>query len=166
MNSEWMGRYRPLMAALVAHGNIVTRMDQSRRDIGDGVMVNATEWQILESIIEHRFETLNMNEMCRNLGIPQSSFSKTVKMLCGIGLVEKYQAKNNKKNIILKPSDRAIELYDKYSVLLNGQFEGFFRELENVSDEDIAAVVRAIGALDATLMPPAQEEETVLIKKE
>lgn len=158
MNSEWMGRYRELVASLVAHSNLVARTILVKVEIGEGISLNATEWQTLEYIIEHRFETLSMIDMSERLGIPQSSFSKTVKTLCGLGLVEKYQAINNRKNIILKPSDAALSLYDDYSRVLDKQFGPFFRELESVSDADLAAVSRAIRALNESLFPPEPAE--------
>ena len=93
MTSEWMGRYRPLVAALVKHGNMAVNNLKHRTEIVPGVRLSSTEWQVLESVIEHELQVTNMNRLAEEIGIPQSTFSKTVSYLCGLGLVEKYADK-------------------------------------------------------------------------
>ena len=113
MNTEWMGRYRPLVAELVRHTNIVQRALGIKSEIGEGISLSVQEWQVFEYIIEHADDDAHMNLISDRLGIPQSSFSKMIKTLCGCGLVDKYQMINNKKNIILRPSERGREIYEK-----------------------------------------------------
>ena len=115
MESDWMGRYREIVAAVVLHGNVVIRTQADVADIGDGILLRHQQWQILEYIVENRDKIFSMNDISYRLNIPQSTFSKTVKLLCEHGLVEKYQAVNNRKNIILRPTDRGRELYTENS---------------------------------------------------
>ena len=100
MDTEWMGRYRGLVASLVRHDNVAIRTQTNKKNIGDNIWLNDQQWQILEYLIENRDKIFNMNEVSYRLDIPQSTFSKTIKLLCEKGLVEKYQAVNNRKNII------------------------------------------------------------------
>ncbi len=106
-----------------------------------GVMLTTLEWQILEYIVEHRFDDDRMIHISESLEIPQSTFSRTVKYLCAEGLVEKYQMSNNKKNIILKPSEKGIELYKTaYTSIIPQGFEQLFGALESLSDKDLETV--------------------------
>lgn len=149
MSSEWMGRYRPLVAALVKHGNTAVNGLRLRSEPVPGVKLSATEWQVLETVIEHGLQVTNMNRLAELIGIPQSTFSKTVSYLCGQGLVEKYQTSNNKKNVILRPTELAQEVYRVQSDFLKKRvFEGFFRELEQVDDAALAALTRAVERLN------------------
>lgn len=149
MSSEWMGRYRPLVAALVKHGNTAVKGLKVRSEPVPGVKLSATEWQVLETVIEHGLQVTNMNRLAELIGIPQSTFSKTVSYLCGLELVEKYQTANNKKNVILRPTELALEVYRVQSGFLKEMvFEGFFRELEQVDDAALAALTRAVERLN------------------
>lgn len=167
MESEWMGRYRPLVAALVRHGNVCMSAAGRRKEIGEGIELSSLEWQVLECIVERRYEATNMIAISNSIGVPQSTFSKTTKKLCDMGLVEKYQAVNNRKNIILRPTDTALELYKSNSARLqNNVFGAFFDKLTEVRDEDINAVAAAVQALNDALDPPKTPEDIRLLRKE
>ncbi len=163
MESDWMGRYREIVAAVVLHGNVVIRTQADVADIGDGILLRHQQWQILEYIVENRDKIFSMNDISYRLNIPQSTFSKTVKLLCEHGLVEKYQAVNNRKNIILRPTDRGRELYTENSEKRVKQtFEGFFEALRDVSDDALHAVAKAIETLDNALLPERRQEIEVV----
>lgn len=153
-----MGRYRSLVAALVQHGNLASKNVGKRADVGDGIMLSAQEWQIFEHILEYHEETFNMVTMSNRLGVPQSSFSRAVKVLCSAGLVDKYQAVNNRKNIILKPTEYGCRLYEQNAAkLLKEQFQPFFEMLESISDKDLTTVIKAIEYLNVSMDPDLQE---------
>lgn len=148
MSTEWMGRYRPLVAALVQHTNIVQRTMSAKTDIVDGIRLTPQEWQVFEYIIEHLNDDAHMNLISERLGIPQSSFSKMVKVLCGYGLIDKYQMTNNRKNIILRPSDYGLEVYARNSSsVMDSTFADFFSQLDPLGDEDIALFTQALEKL-------------------
>ena len=115
MEVDWMGRYRELVAAIVLHGNVATRTQSDVIDRGEGTFLTHQQWQILEYIVENRDKVFSMNDISYWLNIPQSTFSKTVKLLCNSDLVEKYQAVNNRKNIILRPTEKGLQLYRSHS---------------------------------------------------
>lgn len=167
MESEWMGRYRPLVAALVRHSNVTASASRVKMDIGEGYFLTTYEWQVFEAIIENRHETVSMITLSSRIGMPQSTFSKITKYLCDIGLAEKYQAVNNRKNIILKPTNQAIELYKNMSSrMINKGFSNFFEALKGFSDSQIEEFTRALEAFNDSLDTNPDISEVKLVKKE
>lgn len=165
MGTEWMGRYRPLVAELVRHSNCAQRASSNRTLVAEGISLNAQEWQVFEYIIEHSDGDAYMNLMSDRLGIAQSTFSKIVKSLCEHGLVDKYQTTRNRKNIILRPSDKGLQVYREHSVDLSSlTFESFFSSLETFSDEQIAQFTAALRLLNDSLSSPAEPMEVELKK--
>ena len=83
-----------------------------------------------------------------------------------MNLVEKYQAINNRKNIILRPTEDAIELYKSNSLRLQSDvFGGFFEKLSVISDKDLNVVIDAVQTLNDALDPPHVSEEPQLVRK-
>lgn len=160
-----MGRYRPLVAELVRHSNITQRLSATRFPVADGINLNAQEWQVFEYILEHTDDDAYMNMISERLGIAQSTFSKIVKALCGYGLVNKYQTTRNRKNILLRPSEKGLEVYRNHSVDLNwNTFESFFDVLEPFSDEQIRTLVGAIRQLNEQLSKPNEPAAELELK--
>ena len=161
MEFDWMGRYRPLVAALVLHANIVGKGLSMRSDIGDGIMLNPQEWQTLEFIVEHSDSYFSMIEISRQLGIAQSSFSRIVKILHDNKLIAKYQVAGNRKNIVLRPTEYGTRLYrNRVEHSSGSRFLQFFSELESLSDENIATFTRALNHLTMSL-PSARDSQDV-----
>ena len=116
MDYEWMGRYRPLVAALVRHVNVISKLNEDFRiEIGDGVAIDRLSWQIIEYFVEHSDNTYNMIDISMKLGIPQSSFSKKVKQLKEYGFLDRFIAEGNKKEIFIRPTEKAIRFYKQNS---------------------------------------------------
>ena len=161
---EWMGRYRPVVAALVQHVNAVSK-DGSVHHIFEDVYLRPNEWQVLEYIVEHREDDEHMANMIQSLAIPQSSFSRIQKKLCNMGLLERYQTPENKKNIILKPTDLALEAYDYHShELYSKLFKPFFDELEGFSDEELSRFAHAIETLSKGTDGGVEKKASRLVK--
>ena len=109
MDNEWMGRYRPLVAALVRHVNAISKLNEDFRiEIGDGVSIDRLSWQIIEYFVEHSDNTYNMIDISMKLGIPQSSFSKKVKQLKEYGFLDRFMAEDRQKEIFIRPTEKAI----------------------------------------------------------
>ena len=160
-----MGRYRALIAALVLHSNVVHRGLAEKVDIGDGILLLPQEWQTLEYIIEHRDRNFSMSDASRSLGIPPSSFSRFVKTLNSRALVERYQMVGNRKNVILRPTDYALELYKRRdSDSIRAMFHEFFRDLDGISDEDLALFTGALDRFTRKLPSAAAIDASELIK--
>lgn len=148
MELSWMGRYRNLVGQLTRYANIYVRGYNIELGGEDGVFLSAQSWQVLECIIEHEDEVLKMAELSRCLGMPQSTFSKYVKRLVQQHLVERYKKADNQKEIILRPSAFGKEFYScKSKGLLELGYKQMFGLLENLSDDDLKAVVAAVQNL-------------------
>ena len=157
MDTQWMGRYRPLISALVQHANINLKLSRHRSSIGEGVELTSVEWQVLEAIIENQDEQ-SMIGISEKLGIPQSTFSRTVKSLCDLELAEKYQTEQNRKNILLSATPKALRLYQaKLEDASFGHFKHFFADLSSISDEDLRIFVHALNRFNAALTLPHEE---------
>ena len=152
MDMHWMGRYRKLVMALVQHSNITMRGAGIKDRITDDIWLNAHEWQVLEYIIEHAEDDAYMNRISEVLGLPQSSFSRSVSLLSSYGLVEKYQTESNRKNVLLRPTEKGILVYkEKYSQLDNELFEVLFKSLDRFDDETIKGFSEALLAFNKVL---------------
>ncbi len=165
--TDWMGRYRELVAAIVQHTNVVSKANTMRRCFFDGIYMNSNEWQVMEYIIEHREDDEKMTLMSDTLGIPQSSFSKIVKSLVNMGLVERFRNVDNKKDIILKPTALALRVYEYHSEeSYRETFKPFFDALEGISDKDLKAVANAITLLSGHITEDSEQqpEKRKLIK--
>ena len=97
--TEWMGRYRALVAAIVQHTNVVMEGESLRKYMYDGVYLSTKEWQVLEYIVEHREDDAKMIHMSEALGFHQSYFSKITRTLSNLGLVERFHIEGNKKDV-------------------------------------------------------------------
>ncbi len=158
MDLHWMGRYRKLVMALVQHSNITMRTVRIKDKITDDIWLSATEWQVFEYIIEHSEDDIYLNRMSDILALPQSSFSKTVSLLCSYGLVEKYQTETNKKNILVRPTEKGIELYNNKNSRLDAEvFDDFFRSLDDIDDETLNKFADAM--LDFNIVLKADSEK-------
>ena len=150
--TDWMGRYRELVAAIVQHTNVVSKSNTMRRCFYEGIYMNSNEWQVMEYIIEHRDDDEKMTRMSETLGIPQSSFSKIVKSLVTMGLVERFRNVDNKKDIILKPTALAVKVYEFHAEQSYREtFKPFFDALEGT-------VAKAITLLSGHITEDAEQQ--------
>ena len=69
MGTEWMGRYRPLVAALVKHTNVVQRAAGRTVRLSEEVSLSTQEWQVFEYILEHQDDDSCMNHISERLGM-------------------------------------------------------------------------------------------------
>lgn len=157
-----MGRYRPLIKAIVRNRNLFARAVNTKTETtADDTSLTIQEWIVLEYVIEHEDMDDSMACISERLGLAPSSFSKITNSLCKTGLLAKYQMVGNKKNIIVRPTEEGRAFYLHHSEQLeNTIFKEFFRELEGLSDEDLACVERAIGKLDAGMYEEGSKPES------
>ncbi len=148
MELRWMGRYRKLVGQLFRYANIYVRFYNMELKGVDGVSLSAQSWQVLECIIEHEDDSLKMAELSRYLGMPQSTFSKYVKILVSQKLVERFRKEDNQKDIILRPSALGKSFYlERSKQLYENGFKDMFSSLEELSNEDLERVIRSIENL-------------------
>lgn len=154
MSATWMGRYEELIRELVRHTNIVLKGSQTKRDLaGKGVLFTPQAWQIMEYIIENSPDESNMSQIADTLQIPQSSFSRIVKYLEREGIVDRYHRTSNRKNVILKPTDLAMEIYNKNTdEIKDANFQRFFDALSEIDDDTLNTFVAALRIHNEDLM--------------
>ncbi|MGE4454627.1 MAG: MarR family winged helix-turn-helix transcriptional regulator [Sphaerochaeta sp.] len=148
MELSWMGRYRNLVGQLIRYANIYVRGYNIELGGDSQITLSAQSWQVLECIIEHEDETLKMAELSKYLGMPQSTFSKYVKKLVAQNLAERYRKADNRKEIILRPSEYGRNFYiQKSKGLLELGYKEMFNLLENVPNDALQSMVTAIENL-------------------
>lgn len=150
MELNWMGRYRELVRDLVYYSNSSNRnLFTANRNRGDEEL-SMHEYQILEYICEFENDKRIMADISRDTGIAQSIITKATKKLIALGLVERYRLGSNRKSIILRPTQAGKDRYTAIaSEAVAPAFLGFFRALENFSQEDLArfgAAMRLLGS--------------------
>lgn len=150
-----MGRYRELIRMLIKWNNLFSRSNSELiHDGRAGVKLSAQQWQTLESIVEFEDTSYNMIYLAKQLGLPKSTFSKHVKALAALGLVERYRRAENRKDIVLKPSEKGLALYKINSeIILNAGWKGAFDSLEALPDDSLAMMEKFMGMLAADLEP-------------
>ena len=167
MDTKWMGRYRELVSAMVLHANVVSKGLSVKNIVADGIVLSLQEWQTMEFLVEHQDANYSMIDVSRALGIPPSSFSRIVKTLKEYKLIERYQVAYNKKNVIIRPTKYAVEIYNGVDDSASkAMFEEFFRELEGVSDKDLEVFTNALNNLTKRLPSYDSFKDPSLIKIE
>lgn len=157
LSLSWMGRYRELVGALVQHTNITMQVAGVKDHVAEDIWLTPNEWQIMEYLIEHRDDDACMNHISDTLDLPQSSFSKTIKLLAAHGLVEKYHKENNQKNVLLKPTQKALDMYyEKKDTVKDDLFANFFRELDGMDEQALLQFTQALKNLNKVLRQDSQ----------
>lgn len=171
MGTEWMGRYRNMVEAMIRFGNVYAQTLSEPGFIECSAEITGEELQVLEYILENEVLHLNMAEIAKRLSIPQSSFSKLVKRLTQKGLLEKYHSKSNRKNVIICVSEYGKKVYDEYvQSSVNGKWGRMFENLDDISEDSLAAFTQALnGFCEDVLQKKSrgeEKEEELLIRIE
>ncbi len=160
-------RYLPLFHAIKKHTNIVSSGINDKIPVNDHDSITIQDWWVAELIVEQREEYYSMVELSRMIGIPPSSFFRAVSHLQKAGLVEKYRIQGNKKNIVLRPTEKVLTMYAKRSTEVRDEIWGdFFKELDGFSDEEINTLTLAFNKLNNRLPSARYSQNIELIKVE
>lgn len=165
MDIDWAGRYMQIVDALVLHSNCVMRNQSKKLDRGGGILLSQHEWQVFSFLVQHEKDDINMGQVSYALAIPKSTLTKISKVLFDHDLIEKYQFVDNKKDIILKPTEKGRELYVNYSWECSQKyFQPLFDGLASLSDEDLAVCVNAINVFSQKML--GDQERKLILRKE
>lgn len=163
----WIGRYRNVVAAMIRYANISQRLltehiYQSEYD----VTFSPQEWQVLEYLLEHPNNTLCMAAIADKLGMVPSTFSKCMQALVRNGLADRFRAEGNKKNVILRSTDKGRDFYQsEVKRFVAPTYQVLFDSLSSFSDEQLTDIAKAINSLSDSLMPN-KEGDATLVKLE
>lgn len=167
MQLEWLGKYRRLVEKMVKFGNSYSAAYQKEQYYGSETLFSPEQIQTLEYILENEEDRPHMAEIAERLGMSPSSFSKNVKKMCDKGLLEKYQEEGNRKNIIVRVSDKGLAVYAEYSGYVQTLlFDDIFRALEGVPEEHLEKFAQALELWADVYDRPKKPERPALIKLE
>ncbi len=165
MTDEKNSRYVPLIQAIIKHSLIVSSGLNDIVQLREGIEITMQEWLVVEAVVEQRNEFNSMVEISRRTGIPASSFFRFVSRLQKLGLVEKYHIQGNKKSIVLRPSELALELYNERTNATRNEIWGEFEAaLDQFSDSEIAEFTDAFKKLTDKLPSARYSQEFELVK--
>ena len=168
MKLEWMGPYRGIIGDFYRSANGYSQICNAEL-FGDPVRFSPYEVQIMEHILEHAEQHKNMKWYANRLGLSQATYSKYVRKLVDKGLVEKYHAGGNRKDVILMLSPLGVREYRDYAKAAEERwFHELFELLDGVSPEELETVkkVFAIFGHWHGEKAAAGEEEQELIRIE
>ena len=167
MNKVFDTRYYPLIQAIIKHGNIASSGMNDLFYLREDLTVRAQEWMVVEMIVEQRQEYRSIIDLSRMSGIPPSTFFRIVNRLQKAGFVDKYHVRGNRKNIVLRPTELALNYYEnKVAEFREIIWGDFCQELEGISDSDIIKFTNAINRLNDRMPSVRYTEELDLIKVE
>ncbi len=161
MYLDWMGEYRELVESIIGVVNIYNQIQNERVFTGgiEGLRLSATEVQVIEYILENEEKNSNMSEIAKRLSISQSSFSKKIKLLADKGLLEKYYASNNRKNIIVKVSEFGKAFYSGYVKSEQTDiWREIFSKLDQADRESIKIFTDSLIALRQSMIRTLEKE--------
>ncbi len=156
MGLEWLGKYRGFVGKLMKFGNAYARTyNDENRVVDSPIKLSSAQIQTLECIIENEENNRNMAALSAMLGMTPSAFSKNVNKMMGKGLLEKYQASNNKKDIIVRVSDFGKKIYEQYADhALEAVFNEMFEKLDEIPEQYLEKFAEILEiAADATFKP-------------
>ena len=166
MSSKNENRYTPLVKAIIKHSLIVSTGMNEIIPVGENQHITLQEWLVVETVVEQREEYYSMVELSRMAGLPPSTFFRVVTHLQKAGLVDKYRIQNNKKNIVLRPTELALKMYEERKNTAMREIWGdFFQTLDRFSDEDIETLTTAFTQLTKKL-PAAQYSQNITLIKD
>ena len=92
--------------------------------------------QIIEYLLENEELHLNMKQLAAKLGITTSNFSKLVNKLESKGLLQKYHAANNRKEVIIQVTEYGKKVYADYSeYIYRNHFKQMFEAAKDIPKE-------------------------------
>lgn len=115
MSDNTKSLYASLAKAIIKHSLIVNSGLNEKISLEGGHEITMLEWLAVETVVDNRNEYNSMVELSRKMGVPPSSFFRIISHLQKEGLVTKYHIQGNKKNIVLRPTEHAMELYSERS---------------------------------------------------
>jgi len=161
MEIKWI-KHRRIVAAYYRSANAYAAVCRRQNLSHEGM--NPLEVQIMEHILEHADENRNMKWYANQLGVSTSAFTNHVNSLTRRGLVEKFHTTGNRKNIILRLTERGTAAYEEYSSVMQEIFSPIFEEMDKIPADALEHVVAMLNTwADQQLIGTEKDKEFVLI---
>ena len=155
MKLPWMGEYRDMIEAVIGLANSYNQICNYKvfSDRSGNIKLTATEVQIIEYVLENEERNENMSAIAQRLSISQSTFSKKVKQLVQMGLLERYCTATNRKNIVIKVSEAGKNFYNYYAQSKQvDAWHEMFKELDKIDKESIQSFTNALNILRKSML--------------
>lgn len=169
MKLEWMDPYREIVRNFYRSANGYSQICKTEL-FGEAIRFSPYEVQIMEHILEYADQHKNMKWYAEHLGLSQATYSKYVQRLVRKGLVEKYHAACNRKNIILMVSAAGLKEYEKYAEESKKErFGELFDLLGRLTPAELKAVDQVLavwGRCHSENQEEKPDEPVVLVKVE
>ena len=163
MKLEWMGEYREVVEKLIRYCNVYVSVYNKEMDHGSDIPFSYAQIQVLEYILENEERNENMSSIAMRLGISFSTFSKLIDKLVKKGLLEKYHAQGNRKDVIIRVSDYGKKVYADYArYIYETHFSKMFEPIKDLPKEYLPMIADFLDA-GRTKKEPEKEEAPVLI---
>lgn len=111
----WYEAYGETIAKIVKFGNLYLRYCKSVSDFDTDYQISLFDIQVIETVYLNEEKFMKMGELAEELGMTQSAFSKNVNKLVKMGLIKKYRAEHNKKDIFLRVTQEGKKTYETHS---------------------------------------------------
>ncbi len=118
--------------------NKINQSNKMPRDYGTGHILYHSEIHTIEAIKSH--ENINASELSSILGITNGALTQVISKLKKKGLVDQYNAINNKKDVYYRLTDNgeiANSGHDKYH---NESYKNLNQYIESLEDDKIEIV--------------------------
>lgn len=136
MKLEWMGEYRDIVEQLIKYCNVYAAVYKKEEFMGTDIPISYAQIQIIEYLLENEELHLNMKQLAAKLGITTSNFSKLVNKLESKGLLQKYHAANNRKEVIIQVTEYGKKVYADYSeYIYRNHFKQMFEAAKDIPKE-------------------------------
>ena len=170
MKAEWLGEYKELVGSIICFANGYSQI-YNKEFMGTDIMYSFSQIQVIEHLINYEDLNQKMAEVAHNLGLTTSSFTKLVNKLVKKGLLKKYHASDNKKDVIVRVTEDGRRIYQQYSKqIAQGLFSEMFQIGDQVPREYISLFTQMMHSLskstdlkgeEAVILVPVEENRTI-----
>lgn len=160
----WIGRYRAVVSALIRFANVSQRTLSEHHYHSDyDLSISPQEWQVLEYLLEHPHNTLHMAGIADRLGMVPSTFSKCTQALVRCDLVERFRVPGNRKNIILRSTEKGKNFYfDEVERLIGPKYQTLFSGLAPLANDQLQIFADALQAHVDQLVGDKEGDSTLI----
>ncbi len=169
MKLAWMGEYRDVVEKLIRYCNVYAAVYKKEAYLGTNVKVSYSQIQVLEYLLENEELHQNMAMIAGRLGITRSTFTKLVNRLVEKGLLEKFHASDNRRDVIVQATEQGRRVYADYSdYVYRAHFSRMFEVGRAIPRESLPAIAAMLDAGirdDAPQQPCKETPKLIPVEK-
>lgn len=128
--------------AMVQLCNCSQMIDEKRRDYGIGIEMLPREMHLLEAAANH--PNLNAYELSVKLGLRKGTFSKVAHRMENMGLLERYQNKDNRKEVFYRLTPLGQKAYEEHYLFHQRISLNTYGYFQHLSEKEKATILEFI----------------------